>query len=249
MAMRVMKRWLRSDAAVQLGCWLIHVYARLVWLTGRWTIEGGEIPQRFHAAERPVILAFWHGRLQMMPYCWDRRVPMHMLISAHTDGRLIAGAVKYFGIEWIAGSSRDGGGGAVRQILRRLKAGACIGITPDGPDGPAMRAKPGIAAVARLSGAPVLPAAYATRRRRILKSWDRFHLPLPFSRGVIIWGEPITVAAHADERALEQSRLAIEQALNAVTAEADRRMGHELVPPGTLSRDALRDLKRAGQRS
>src|SRR5689334_13133326 len=98
MALRVIKRWLRSDAAVRLGCWLIHVYTRLVWLTGRWTIEGEEIPQRFHAAGRPVILAFWHGRLLMMPYCWDRRVPMHMLISAHTDGRLIAGAVKYFGI-------------------------------------------------------------------------------------------------------------------------------------------------------
>src|SRR6185503_20551219 len=245
MAMRVMKRWLRSDAAVQLGCWLIHVYARLVWLTGRWTIEGGEIPQRFHAAGRPVILAFWHGRLQMMPYCWDRRVPMHMLISAHTDGRLIAGAVKYFGIEWIAGSSRDGGGGAVRQILRRLKAGACIGITPDGPDGPAMRAKPGIAAVARLSGAPVLPAAYATRRRRILKSWDRFHLPLPFTRGVFIWGEPILIAGALDDAAMEERRVLVETRLNLITAEADRRMGHAAVAPGTMDRAALREVRRA----
>jgi hypothetical protein len=245
--MRVMKRWLRSDAAVRFGCWIIHVYARLVWLTGRWTIEGADIPLRFHGDGRSIIVAFWHSRLLMMPYAWHRRVPFHMLISAHTDGRLIAGAVKYFGIEWIAGSSSEGGGGALRQMLRRLKAGDCVGITPDGPDGPAMRAKPGIVAVARLSGAPMIPLAYATSRRRILQSWDRFHLPLPFTRGIIIWGEPVMVAANADDTAMEQARLAIEQGLYAITVEADRRMGHEAIAPGTLNRNALRDLRRAGQ--
>ena len=245
--MRVMKRWLRSDGAVQFGCWLIHLYARLIWLTGRWTIEGAEIPLRFHGEGRSVIVAFWHSRLLMMPYAWHRRTAFHMLISAHLDGRLIAGAVKYFGIEWIAGSSSEGGGGALRQMLRRLKGGDCVGITPDGPDGPAMRAKPGIVAVARLSGAPVIPLAYATSRRRILSSWDRFHLPLPFTRGIIVWGEPVMVAANADESSMDEARLAIEQGLNAITADADRRMGHDAVAPGTMNRAALRALRRAEQ--
>jgi lysophospholipid acyltransferase (LPLAT)-like uncharacterized protein len=247
MGMRVIKRWLRSDASVRFGCWLINLYTRLVWRTGRWTIEGADIPLRFHGMGRSVIVAFWHSRLLMMPYAWHHGAPFHMLISAHRDGRLTAGAVKYFGIEWIAGSSSEGGEGAMRQMLRRLKAGDCVGITPDGPDGPAMRTKPGIVAVAKLSGAPMIPLAYATSRRRILNSWDRFHLPLPFTRGLIIWGEPVMIAAPGDEHALEQSRLAIEQGLNAITAEADRRMGHEAIPPGTLNRAAFRDLKRAGQ--
>ena len=246
--MRVIKRWLRSDAAVSLGCWLIQLYARLIWLTGRWTIEGADIPLRFHGEGRAIIVAFWHSRLLMMPYAWHRRAAFHMLISAHIDGRLIAGAVSYFGIEWIAGSSSEGGGSALRTMLRRLKAGDCVGITPDGPDGPAMRAKPGIVAVARLSGAPMIPLAYATGRRRILQSWDRFHLPLPFTRGVIIWGEPVMVAANADDHAMERARLAIERGLYDLTAEADRRMGHDAVAPGTMNRAALRDLKRAEQR-
>lgn len=246
--MRLVKTWLRSEASVRFGCWLIHLYARLVWLTGRWTIEGADIPLRFQAEGRSIIVAFWHGRLLMMPYAWHRRAPFHMLISAHTDGRLIAGAVRYFGIEWIAGSSSEGGGSALRAMLRCLKAGDCVGITPDGPDGPAMRAKPGIVAVARLSGAPMVPLAYATSRRRVLASWDRFHLPLPFTRGVFLWGEPVAITADADETAMEAARLGIEQALNGATAEADRRMGHDAPAPGTMTRRALRDLKRAEQR-
>jgi hypothetical protein len=94
----------------------------------------------------------------------------------------------------------------------------------------------------------VLPVSYATRWRRILGSWDRFHLPLPFSRGVMIYGEPIEVANDIDDAASEACRALIEQRLNAITAEADRRMGHEVVAPGTLSRAALRDLRRAEQR-
>jgi lysophospholipid acyltransferase (LPLAT)-like uncharacterized protein len=109
-----------------------------------------------------------------------------------------------------------------------------------------MRSKPGIIAVAKLSGPPIIPLAYATSRRRILNSW----VPpaAAFHPGVIIWGDPVVIAAPGDEHALEQSRLAIEQGLNAITAEADRRMGHEAIPPGTLNRAALRDLKRAEQR-
>lgn len=243
--MRVAKRWLRSKVSLSAACWLIAVYARLIWRTGRWQIEGREHLLRLADEGRPTLAAFWHGRILVMPFAWHRRSPFHMLISSHIDGRLIAGAVSHFGIQWIAGSSTEGGGAALRSMLRHLKAGDGVGITPDGPDGPAMRAKPGIVVAARLSRAAVLPVSYATRWRRILGSWDRFHLPLPFSRGVMIYGEPVEVANDADPAAIEASRALIEQRLNAITAEADRRMGHDVVAPGTLNRAALRDLRRA----
>ena len=246
--MRVAKRWLRSKFSLAAVSWLIAIYARLVWCTGRWQIEGREHLLRHVDRGRPTLAAFWHGRILVMPFAWHDRAPFHMLISSHIDGRLIAGAVNHFGIDCIAGSSSEGGGAALRSMLRHLKAGDGVGITPDGPDGPAMRAKPGIAVAAHLSHATVLTVTYATRWRRILGSWDRFHLPLPFSRGVMIYGEPIEVANDADPAAIEACRVLIEQRLNAITAEADRRMGHEAVAPGTLSRAALRDLKRAEQR-
>jgi len=247
--MRLTKRWLRAKLSLGLASWLIAAYAKLIWATGRWTIEGREHLLRLHDERRPSFAAFWHGRILVMPFAWHRRSKFHMLISSHVDGRIIAGAVSYFGIEWIAGSSSEGGGAALRAMLRHLKAGDGVGITPDGPDGPAMRAKPGIITAARLAKAAVLPVSYATRWRRILGSWDLFHLPLPFSRGIMIYGAPIEIGAADDAAALEAARLRVEQALNAITAEADRRMGHEAIAPGTLNRAALRDLKRAGQRS
>lgn len=246
--MSFVKTLLRSSAGLRLSCWLVQAYVRFVYRTGRWTVEGAGFPRAIRDAGGAFILAFWHGRLLMMPMAWQNLAPMHMLISGHRDGRLIAGAVRHFGIDSVAGSSNDGGSAALRAMVRWIKSGDCVGITPDGPDGPAMRASRGIVAVARLAKAPVVPLAYATRARRILGSWDRFHLPLPFSRGIFIWGEPISAAPELDDSGMEACRLQIEQRLNAITSEADRRMGHDAVAPGTLSRTALRDLQRADQR-
>ena len=89
-------------------------------------------------------------------------------------------------------------------MLKRLKEGDCVGITPDGPRGPAMTASIGIVNVARLARVPIVPITYATSRRRVLATWDRFHLALPFGRGVYLWGEPIEIAAELDEAGLEQ---------------------------------------------
>src|SRR5262249_56691084 len=122
---------------------------------------------------RWFMVAFWHGQLLMMPLAWHRLVPFHMLVSGHPDGRIIAGAMTYFGIETIAGSTRRGGSAAFRTMLKCLKEGACVGITPDGPRGPAMNASLGIVNVARRAQVPILPIAYATSRRRAPATWDR----------------------------------------------------------------------------
>jgi len=243
--MSAVKRVARSETARHVLCWFIQLYIRLIWRTNRWTVEGSAHPEPFHAAKQPYIGAFWHGRLLMMPMGWPRVMPLHMLISAHRDGKIIAEAVRYFGVDIIAGSTNMGAAGALRALIRTLRDGNCVAITPDGPDGPAMHATAGVVAVARLSRAPIFPITYATSRRRILPSWDRFHLPLPFGRGIIIIGEPILVPPDIDEAGIERYRRLVEERLIAITAEADRKMGHEAVQPGTLSREAFRAKRRA----
>ena len=108
--MKAPSRWgrrvVRSDRLRRLLCWVIQLYIRFVYLTNRWSVEGDEIPRQLRASGRGFILAFWHGRLLMIPMAWQRLAPMHMLISAHRDGRIIADAVTYFGVHSIAGSSR-----------------------------------------------------------------------------------------------------------------------------------------------
>jgi lysophospholipid acyltransferase (LPLAT)-like uncharacterized protein len=240
-----MKRVLRAEPVRLALCWLIHLYIRFVYASVRWTVEGGDIPLRLRREGKPFILAFWHGRLLMIPMAWQRLAPMHMLISGHRDGRIIADAVRYFGVDSIAGSSNAGGSAALRAMVRHVRHGDCVGITPDGPNGPAMRASTGIVAAARLAGAPIVPITYATRHRRILATWDRFHLPYPFGRGVFLWGEPIVVPEELDESQSELWRRRIEERMIQQTAEADRRVGNAATAPGTLGREDLRALRRA----
>ena len=180
-------------------------------------------------------MAFWHGRLLMIPMAWQRLAPMHMLISAHPDGQIIADAVTYFGVNSVAGSTSRGGSAAFRTMLKRLKDGDCVGITPDGPRGPAMTASIGIVNLARLARVPVLPITYATSRRRILATWDGFHLPWPFSRGVYLWGEPITIPDELDENGLELVRRLVEARMVEMAIEADRRVGHRSPRPLTAA--------------
>ena len=221
------RRLLRNARLRRAVCWAIHCYIRLVYRTNRWTVEGEEAPLRLIAGGRAFIGAFWHGRMLMIPMGWHRMAPMHMLISAHRDGRIIADAVSYFGVQTIAGSTRRGGSAALRTMLKKLKEGECVAITPDGPRGPAMSVSIGIVNAARLAEVPIVPITYATSRRRILPSWDDFHVALPFGRGVFLWGEPIEIAPDLGEAELEQTRSLIEARMVEMVREADRRVGHE----------------------
>ena len=137
-----------------------------------------------------------------------------------------------------------------QQLAMRSGFGDAAGIddmddvgVDDG--GEAMRASGGIVAAARLARAPVVPITYATARRRILASWDRFHLPFPWTRGIYLWGEPIEIPAELDAEGSERWRRLIEERMVAQTAEADRPVGCEATAPGTLGRDDLRALRRA----
>lgn len=222
------RRLLRRDRLRRAACWVIHCYIRIVYRTTNWQIEGSEWPRRLRAQGKPFILAFWHGRLLMIPMAWQRLAPMHMLISAHPDGQIIADAVTYFGVNSIAGSTSRGGSAALRTMLKQLKAGDCVGITPDGPRGPAMTASTGIINVARLARVPIVPITYATSRRRLLATWDRFHLPWPFGRGIYLWGEPIEVAGAVDAQGFEQARRLVETRMVEMVREADRRVGRQM---------------------
>lgn len=237
--MKAPSRWgrriLRSPRLRRFLCWAIQLYIRFVYLTNRWTVDGAELPRQLRRQGRSFILAFWHGRLLMIPMAWQRLAPMHMLISAHRDGRIIADAVTYFGVHSIPGSTRRGGLAALRTMLKRLEEGECVGITPDGPRGPAMRASGGIVNTARLAGVPIVPIVFATSRRRVLRSWDQFHLALPFGRGVFLWGEPIEIDRELDEAGFEHARMLVETRMNELAAEADRRVGHGAPLPAAIA--------------
>lgn len=179
-----------------------------------------------HAAGRPVIVAFWHERLPLMPMLWllSRQLPgasqrrAYVLVSKHRDGQFIGAVIRRFNLDIVSGSTSRGGVASARSLLSLLKRGDHISITPDGPRGPRRQVAPGVAQIAALSGAPVLPCAAQTSRRWTLKTWDQMVIPKPFGQGVVVCGPAIPIH-RAD---WEQSVGTIGAALTAATETADR---------------------------
>lgn len=229
--MSLSRRLLRSDAMQSFFSGLAAGYVRFVYWTNRWEKVGYDIADRLLAQNARAIICFWHGRLLMMPYAVRGSRPFHIMISDHRDGRLIARTVRRFGIQVIPGSSSRDPLQALYRMAQICRDQGLPCVTPDGPRGPRMRAAAGPVLAAEMAEAVIIPLGYSTSRRRLLASWDRFLLPLPFGRGVFVMGHEIPVPAGLDGAGREALRLRLEQALIDVTAEADRRMGHAPVEP------------------
>ena len=228
---RLLKRILQSSLIKKIFCWLGALYIRVVAATCHWDVIRGEIPATFWDKDEPFLLCFWHGRLLLMHKCWRRQLPIHMLISQHRDGQLISRTAKHIGVSTVSGSSNRGGAQAIRNMLKIFRRGECIGITPDGPRGPRMRAYDGVVNIARLANATIIPATYSVSHRRALSSWDRFIVPFPFSKGAIVWGRPMHIPRDASPEDIEKYRLKIEAELNTICIEADMLCGQVPIEP------------------
>jgi lysophospholipid acyltransferase (LPLAT)-like uncharacterized protein len=133
---------------------------------------------------------------------------------------MIAQTMRLSRIAAVRGSSTRGGAAAAKEMVEILRSGLDVGITPDGPKGPARKVKSGVLRVAQLSGAPIVPIANATSRRlEFKKAWDRFHVPLPFGRAAVVYGDPVRVGPDDD---LDAKALELEAAMNRATDEAER---------------------------
>jgi len=223
--MAVLKKISRSQTFQNAATWLLAAYLRFVHRSGRWEIVNREHLNAASAmAGGAMVFAFWHGRLTMMWGAPGERARVHALISAHSDGRMIARIIERLGMNVVTGSSSRGGAKAMLQMIRILRKGDMIGVTPDGPRGPRMRAQVGTIALAQAANVPVLPMSFSAKRCRFLQSWDRMQLVHPFTRGLYIYGEPFLVPRNAED--LEPYRQRLEDSLNSLTVEADLRMGH-----------------------
>ena len=198
--------------------YIAYAYVSLVGWTNRMSVVRGDVPAGLHAKGRRFIYAFWHQR--QVFFTWTHRdVDAAVLVSRSKDGEMIAETMRLSRIAAVRGSSTRGGAAAAREMVDILRSGLDVGITPDGPKGPAREIKSGVLRVAQLSGAPIVPIANSTSRRlELRKAWDHFHVPLPFGRAAVVYGAPIEVAAGDDSDAKAAE---LKAALDRVTAEAD----------------------------
>lgn len=217
--MQCLTTWL-TPVAIRLAAWLLQ---GLFWTLRPSYIEE-PILRRLLDSQTPVIAAFWHGRLlyplRLMQVYRLRRVTV--LVSRSRDGEWISQIARRFRVLPTRGSSHRGGGQGLLEMVRRVQEGYIACVTPDGPRGPRYRVQPGVVALAHKTGATIVPITYNAKWRKVMRSWDAFVLPMPFSRVVVIYGEPVCVSTHVTTNGSLAAQREVEQRLQHITDMADR---------------------------
>ena len=196
---------------------LIAGFIRMLAFTLRYRLED---PQGILGRDpgQPRIWAFWHNRILMMPYLYERFCPgrrMLMMVSRSRDGEFITRIMNRFGIDGARGSSSRGGSDALREILRELQRPQArdIGITPDGPRGPRAKVQDGVLGLAASSGRAIYPVTARYSRHWELPSWDRFQIPQPGAVCRVMIGPAVAAPKSLEPSDLDRVRGELERAL------------------------------------
>lgn len=205
---------------VRVAGWTIRV--RFVDRTGRIDV--------LMASDQPIIYALWHNAvLGFMQATVRKKLKRErvVLTSASKDGAALAALVGVFGYGAVRGSTSRRGRAAMLGLLRAVKEGKDVGITPDGPRGPRYVVQPGVIKLAQATGAPILPMSMECRWAWRLKTWDHFRIPLPFSKVVITIHELLEVPRQIGEDASEELRRRLESLLREGLDDLEPGNNHE----------------------
>jgi len=169
----------------------------------------------------PILFTLWHGRM-LLAILAHRQEGIVTMASRSKDGEIIAQWLERNGFAVVRGSTTRGGGEALREMVRQVRGGRHAALTVDGPKGPARVVQPGIVQLARLTGGWILPITSSSAKARFLDSWDRYLLPLPFSKNVVAYGEPFSIGSDLSD---DEATRRIARALDDATREADEKWG------------------------
>jgi lysophospholipid acyltransferase (LPLAT)-like uncharacterized protein len=179
-----------------------------------------EIKDQLQQQGKNVIYAFWHGRQFLLLYS-HRHAGIVLPASESRDGEIQAGILRRFGYGVVRGSSKRKGDRAALGLVDGLRKGKCIGLAVDGPRGPLYEVKQGVTYLAGKLDKVIIPVSASAKRFWIFeKIWDKYLLPAPFTKAVVVYGQPISVHGVADEE-LESKRRELADALNQAMKQAD----------------------------
>lgn len=200
--------------------WLISTIAYLlIIISYKWTRISVCGREKLNNLENktPVLYAFWHGKLWLPAYFFKDDECI-VLASQSRDGEYISRVLEKLGYRMVRGSSSRGGGRALLKLIRKLRKGNSAIITPDGPQGPRYKAKPGAVYLQEKSDAVIIPVGIAIKNKKTLGSWDRLVLPYPGSRAVVLYGDPLYLP---EDKSIEERSELLENAINKTQKDAE----------------------------
>ena len=209
----------------RFGAWLVFALVRTVSATLRyeWTDRSGYFED---GSAGPAIYCVWHNRLALClieyygyPKKRNQTPGMAAMVSASKDGGFLASILECFGVQPVRGSSSRRGPQALLELTGWAERGYDLAITPDGPRGPRYVVQPGIIALAQITGLPIIPASQNLGWKIQAKSWDRFQIPLPFSRCEMLFGQPVRVPRRASDAEREALRQQLERTLKEISRD------------------------------
>ena len=218
---RDLSQYSRKDRLLIRAADLVfYLLIKLIGRSTRFELEGWEHWEAASGEGQLPIYTFWHDRVFLSTYFWQRR-RIVVMTSQSFDGEYIARFIQRFGYGASRGSSTRGAVGAVVEMVKLMRANCPTAFTIDGPKGPRYVAKMGAVLLAKKTGHPILPFTITSARYWAANSWDRFQIPMPFSRARVIIAPPIFVSADADDEELEARRADLQRALERINAEGD----------------------------
>jgi len=168
-----------------------------------------------HGPGGDFVFSFWHGEQFVLCY-HHRNEGVVVMSSLSRDGEIQAGILQRLGYEVVRGSSTRGGERALVEAIRLVKKGHSAAFAVDGPRGPYHEIKPGLLYLARKAGRPIIPVSSASRRYSVFsKAWDRYELPWPLTRTVVLYGEAVTVGKTDD---IENKRQELQRSMEKLSA-------------------------------
>lgn len=216
-----MKKWWRRVRPVVLSR-LAYILVRSFGATFRIKVLNYEAIEKLEGGK---ILCGWHGR-SMIASIYFRKKGFWVIISKSKDGEIQTHVFENLGFNIIRGSTGRGGERALIESIRELRKGATMAITPDGPRGPNKVVQGGIMVMAKKADSWLVPCGVSARPRFLAKSWDRYMIPLPFSKCLMNFGTPVKVPFDATDDQIEQIRLAFQAEITRLEEEAEKMMGY-----------------------
>ena len=206
-----------------LGAWLVFALIKLVTATlrYRWHDESGYFD---NAQSAPAIYCVWHNRLGLSMQAYFGYVRKHShtsgmaaMVSASKDGGFLAAILECFHVQPVRGSTSRRGPQALLELTTWAERGFDLAITPDGPRGPCYKVQDGVMSLAQITGLPIIPVSYDLGWKLRINSWDRFLIPLPFSRCDMRLAKPIRVPRQASDEQRANLREELERTLRSIS--------------------------------